>query len=211
MIKTFSIYFRVWSEMRPFKLVPVILAAAAALSGCAAAQGVDVYNVAAEPYSAFTEEDVHSLECRIEFGDEVFVSGAGAWFSGKEIDISEGGIYNISGKYDGCIYVTATEPVKLVFSGADINNCDGCAISSTSERLVIEAVGAANRLSGTGGEYSTSVYSAGTLVFVGSGSMDLSGNIFASGGIVFGGSVNTVCEVMRTAVGDFIYGALAIN
>ena len=188
-----------------------ILFIAASVSGCSVQNDADVYSVSAEPYSAFTDDDVRYRECRIELGDRVFISGSGAWFGADGIKISEGGVYLISGTYDGTISVSAKDPVKLVFSSANISNPNGFAVISKAERLIISSENGNSTLSGCGGEYATAVYSEGKLLLGGPGGLSVTGNIFSAGGIMFGGNANTACQIVRSDNGDLIYGSLRIN
>lgn len=191
-----------------------ILSAVAVLSGCSKFNvfPADVYTVAAQPYRAFNEEDVHSSECRIDFADEVSVNGEGAWFCDNDITISEGGIYIITGAYsDGCISITTDEPVKLIFDNASILNPSGFAVNSMSQRLVISAEDGSSALSGSGGDYDTAVYSAGDVLFVGAGELALDGGIFSVGNIQFGRGTSVFCEILRAQNGYVIPGTLSIN
>lgn len=194
-----------------FLTIPVVTA----LSGCSGftMYPADVYTVAAEPYKAFTDEDIHSSECRIEFGDGVFVCGQGAWFSCNDITISDGGIYIISGSYDGgCINITTTEPVKLVLDNAQISNPDGYAINSSAEKLVISSEdGSSSTVSGSGGDLENAVYSSGAVLFVGSGGLQLDGGVFSVDGIQFGRGTSVFCEILRAQGGYVIPGSLSIN
>ena len=136
----------------------IAICAVLILSGCAGLQQIDYYTAEAEPYRSLTDEEVHNSECRINFGDEVAVSGQGAWLTGNEIRISEGGVYIITGTCsDSCINVTTEDAVKLVFNDADISNPDGCAVISSSDRLVIGCDSGSSTLTGSGGEYDTAV------------------------------------------------------
>lgn len=182
-------------------------------SGCAFSPGYDVYTGSAVPYSAFTEEELVSSECKINIGSEVSVNGKGAWFDGNEISITEGGVYLLSGSYDsGCINVSATEPVKLVLNNIYITNNDGFAILSSSERLIIEsAYGSQSRLTGNGGGFNFAVYSAGDILFAGKGGMAIDGSVFSGEQIKFGRSVSTICGILSTSEGEIIPGSLYIN
>lgn len=185
-----------------------------ALSGCSGfpIYNADVYTVAAEPYHAFTDEDVINSECRIEFGDEVHVNGQGAWFSSNNITISEGGIYIITGKYSGgCINVTSNDPVKLVLDDAEISNPGGYAISSSCDRLVISADNGTNKLSGSGGDFGIAVKSAGDIAFIGTGKLDIDGSVFSVKEINFGRETGVFCEILRAKDGFIIPGGVSIN
>ena len=195
--------------MRKALLFPFIPFLIVALSGCSA-DITGQYTVAAQPYRAFTEENIHSSECRIEFGDEVFVSGQGAWFRNNDVTISEGGLYTITGDFDGSISVTTAEPVKLTFENASIVNSEGYAIDSLSEKLVISSDGS-SVLAGSGGDFRTAVHSSGILLFAGSGGLELYGGVYSSGNIQFARGVNVFCEILRAEGGYIIPGAFSIN
>ena len=185
-----------------------LLIAAAALSGCAPHSTA---NISALPYSAFTEDDIRSSECRIELGDEVFVSGQGAWFCSNEIVISEGGVYTITGSYsEGGISVSTEDPVKLIFTDAKITNPTGCAVISGPGRLIISS-DTDSTLTGSGGEYNTAVSADGEVLFVGGGHLLVEGGVFSKGGIQFGRGVSTFFEMIRMSAGDMISGDLSIN
>lgn len=196
--------------MKFLKILSVMMITAS-VSGCAIQPDADVYTVAAEPYSAFVDEDVRYKECRIDLGDEVFISGSGAWFDAGGINISEGGVYIISGQYKGCISVTAEDPVKLIFNDAGITNENGCAVISGASRLIITSEGSSSMLTGSGSEYAAAIYSEGALMFIGPGSLSVSGNVFSGGGILFGRNVNTICPIIHSDYGDMVYGSLRIN
>ena len=184
--------------------------AVSAFSGCSY-HPAEMYPKAVEPYSAFTSDDVHNRECRIEFSDKVLVSGQGAWFDGKTVDISEGGVYTITGSFDGNISVTAEEPVKLIFTDASINSPDGSAIISKSQRLILCSDSGASTLTGCCPEHGTAVCTAGAVLLMGSGNLSLDGGLFSGGEIQFARGVNTFCEIIQNTTGHYVYGNLTIN
>ena len=188
------------------------LCALSVISGCTALQQIDYYTAGAEPYRALTDDDVHSSECRITFGDEVTVCGQGAWLTGREIQISEGGVYIITGSCDdSSINIKTDDAVKLVFNSADITNPNGCVVTSSSDRLVIACDSGSSTLTGSGGEYDTAVCSDGLVLFSGSGSLTLDGGVFSADTIRFAPSVSTFCEIYGTNPGELIKGVLNIN
>ncbi len=196
--------------MKPIRSLYILLAALS-VSGCAFSGEADVYRVSAEPYSAFVDEDVRNRECHIELGDEVFINGSGAWFGVDGVMISEGGVYIISGNYNGCISVSTAEPVKLVLSNANIANDSGYAVASSSERLVISSESGSSTLSGCGGEYMTAVRSDGAMLFAGMGSLIVTEGAYAAGGIMFSRNMTTICQIVHGDKGDLIYGAFRLN
>lgn len=196
--------------MKKTVILSFILLTVCAAGGCSA-NLTEQYTVAAQPYRAFTEENVQSSECRIELGDEVFVSGQGAWFSNNGITISEGGVYTITGEFGGSISVTTADPVKLTFENASIVNTDGYAVDSRSERLVISSDGGSSVLSGSGGDFRTAVHSGGTVLFAGEGGLELNGGVYSSGNIQFGRGVSVFCEILRAQGGFIIPGSFSIN
>jgi hypothetical protein len=197
--------------MKKTAIISLVMLAVSGFSGCTAAM-TESYTVAAQPYRAFTDENIHSSECRIELGDEVFVSGQGAWFSSNDITISEGGVYTISGSYTGgCISITTYEPVKLTFEDAAITNENGYAIDSKSSKLVICSDNGSSSLSGNGGDFGIAVHSEGTLLFAGSGQLTVNGSAFSAENIQFARGVNVFCEILRTDGGYIIPDPLHIN
>ncbi len=197
--------------MKKIAIISCFLLAVSGFSGCSAAMA-ESYTVAAQPYRAFTDENIHSSECRIELGDEVFVSGQGAWFSSNNITISEGGVYTISGSYSGgSISITTDDPVKLTFENADIANDGGYAVESKSSKLVICSENGSSRLSGSGNDLGVAVYSEGTLLFAGSGELTVDGSVFSAENIQFSRGVNVICEILRTDGGFIIPGTFSIN
>ncbi len=198
--------------MKLARTLPV-LCAVSMLSGCSLFQQTDVYEAGAEPYYiSINEDDLRTRECRIDIGDEVSVAGQGAWFSGNEIQITEGGVFIISGSCsDSCINITTVDPVKLMFNSADISNSDGCAIISSADKLIICSDSGSTVLTGSGGDYNTAVYSTGSVLFTGSGGLSLDGGVFSAGGIRFSPAVSTMCEILNTDSGELITGTLYIN
>lgn len=87
----------------------------------------------------FDNEDIFSNECRITLGETISVCGGGAWVEGKEIAISEGGVYEVSGELEGGrIRVESTDPVKLILNGAAIRS-EGAAIFCGGGKLTVES------------------------------------------------------------------------
>ena len=197
--------------MKQAKLLSVLAASLCLLCGCGNIHAADVYTVSVDPYKPLNEEDIRFGECSIQFGDEVSVNGQGAWYKDKDILISEGGIYTISGSYSGgCINITTTDAVKLIFSNADISNPDGYAVISDAEKLILTCDGT-SCLTGCGGDMSNAVYSDGIVLITGLGDMCIDGGIFSKGGIRFGREVSAACEIMCTDDGDIIPGVFNIN
>lgn len=183
-----------------------------AFSGCGTAPIAEVYAVPVDPYHPVNEEDVRIGECTISIGDEVSINGQGAWF-GKDDDIliSKGGTYTISGSYTGgCITVDTDDIVKLVFSNAAISNDSGYAVVSSADKLILCSDGESS-LTGSGGDYGNAVFSYGSVIISGAGSLNIDGGIFSCGGIRFGRNVSTLCEILELDSGEMIPGTLTIN
>ncbi|MBQ3841807.1 MAG: carbohydrate-binding domain-containing protein [Ruminiclostridium sp.] len=196
--------------MRKMMISAAAFLLSAVMSGCGIYMP-DKYSKAVDPYQPVNDEDVRSGECTIEVGDEVNISGQGAWFGeNNDILISKGGIYNISGNLSGGINVETQDIVKLVFVNADISNDNGYAVTSSSERLILCSDGE-SKLKGSGGDYGNAVYSGGSVIFSGTGSLDIDGGIFSQGKIQFGRNVSTFCEILKTDTGELIPGLLSIN
>ena len=130
--------------------------------------------------------------CTVTLGDEVTVSGEGAWYENGVLSLTKGGVYSISGVVgDGYIYIEAEENVKLVLNGVSVTNSKGAAIYCRSAKnLCIElADGTTNTLT-DGSSYSfegseesagedepnAALYSKSDLIICGSGSLTVNGN-----------------------------------
>ena len=197
--------------MKPIKYISALLCSFLVMGSCTGVDSPEVYTISVEPYRPVGEEDVRFGECTVTFGDEVSISGQGAWFRGSDIVITEGGIYNITGNYnDGCIIVDTDGAVKIVFSGANISNPDGCALVSSSDKLIIAADGT-NTITGSDDLGKAAVCSDGALLIIGTGKLSIDGGVFSKGGIRFGRTVSTYCEILQTDDGEFIPDKLIIN
>ena len=193
----------------------IIISAAALLSvflsGCGMISVPETYPMPVDPYHPVNEEDLRFGECSISVGDEVNISGQGAWFGeNDDIRITKGGTYNISGTLSGGISVDTDEPVKLVFVNADITNEKGSVVTSAAEKLIICSDGSST-LKGSGGDYGCAVHSDGSVVIAGTGSLSIDGGIFSRQNILFGRNVSTICEIAETADGEVITGTLYVN
>ncbi len=135
--------------------------------------------------------------CKIHFNGEVNIDGNGAWYENGTLSLTDGGVYEISGKLeDGCVYIETDENVKLVLDNAHISNSDGAAIYCYSAKnLYIELEEGTDNSLSDGVEYAFSgkneseadsepnaaVYSKSDLIFCGNGNLTVTGNY--SGGI----------------------------
>lgn len=130
--------------------------------------------------------------CTIALGEEISVSGDGAWYENGVLSLTKGCVYNISGVIsDGYIYIDTEENVKLVLDGVSVTNSKGAAIYCRSAKnLCIElAEGSENTLT-DGSSYSfegeeessaedepnAAIYSKSDMVICGSGSLTVNGN-----------------------------------
>lgn len=196
--------------MKRYVRMMLSLLAACVISGCNAVPGADVYDKPVDPYKPVSEEDLQFGECVISLGDEVNVSGQGAWYKGNDILISEGGIYRITGRYDsGAINISTGDAVKLIFDNAEISNPDGYAIVSDADKLILSSEGEST-LTGSGGDHGNAVYSGGKLLIAGRGNMLINNGVFSRGGINFGRNVSTVCEIYSLDDGYVIYDSLHV-
>lgn len=127
-----------------------------------------------------------SNECRINFGDSISISGAGAWvLDNGDISITESGIYTISGNGDCGIVVDADDPVKLVLDNANLTNSDGAAIYVTSGKLVLEAAAGTENTLTDGSSYkyddpeeapNAAVFSKDDILITGTGKITVNAN-----------------------------------
>lgn len=180
--------------MRLFKILSKAIAASLTLGGCNAtatemsdsAIGTESYDKNTNSAITLEEDATFSNECFIELGDIVSINGKGAWLDDNCIKISESGVYTVSGTLsDGMIYIESEETVKLILNNAEIKNEDGPTIISESQKLIIKSDDNSRNSLKDGKEYSFSrdfenpeqhssaVYSKGSLIFTGKGSLDI--------------------------------------
>ena len=187
------------------KMTLFILSGAAALtsllSGCTSASADYVSGTGQTVSTETAAQDTGDSEgltfesvCSVTLGDEVSVSGEGAWYENGVLYLTEGGVYRISGVIsDGCIYIDAEEKVKLLLDGLSVTNSKGAAIyCHSAKKLCVElAEGTENTLT-DGSSYSfegieesadedkdepnAAFYSKSDVVFCGSGSLTVNGN-----------------------------------
>ena len=142
--------------------------------------------------NASSEEMKFEGACTVTLGEEISVSGDGAWYEDGVLSLTEGGVYNISGVIDdGCIYIDTEENVKLLLNGVSVTNGSGAAIyCRNAKNLCIElAEGSENALA-DGSSYSfkgdgessdedepnAAIYCKSDLIICGSGSLTVNGN-----------------------------------
>lgn len=197
--------------MKPFKYISALICSLFVAGACTGAGSPELYTISVEPYKPANEEEVRYSECTVTFGDEVSISGQGAWYKGSDIVISEDGIYRITGDYDGgCIIVNADGIVKIIFSDANISCPDGCVLVSSADRLIIASEGTST-ITGIDDVRQAAVCSDGALLIVGTGKLSINGGVFSRGGIKFGRSVSTLCQILYTDDGEYIPDTLNIN
>ena len=218
------------------KMTLFILSGAAALtsllsglSGCSSAsadyapgtgQTVSTENAAQDTGDAegLTFESV----CDVTLGDEISVSGEGAWYENGVLSLTKGGVYRISGVIgDGCIYIDAEEKVKLLLNGLSVTNSKGAAIYCRSaKKLCVELAEGTENILTDGGSYSfesieesdeenepnAAFYSKSDVVFCGSGSLTVNGNY--NGGIRCNDDLTVESgNIIVTAVNNGIRGS----
>ena len=130
--------------------------------------------------------------CTVALGDEVIVSGEGAWYEEGVLYLTEGGVYSISGVIsDGCIYIDSDENVKLLLNGLSVTNSKGAAIYCRSAKnLCVELAEGTDNILTDGSSYSfegeeesaeedepnAAFYSKSDTIICGSGSLTVNGN-----------------------------------
>lgn len=130
--------------------------------------------------------------CTVTLGDEVSVSGEGAWYEEGALYLTEGGVYSISGVIgDGYIYIDSDENVKLLLNGVSVTNSKGAAIYCRSAKnLCVELAEGTDNILTDGSSYSfegeeesaeedqpnAAFYSKSDLIICGSGSLTVNGN-----------------------------------
>lgn len=91
---------------------------------------VDTGDTGDTPVDPVDPEDAWKLNVgKISLGDTITCTGNGVSVSGKTVNITAGGDFEVVGTTaDGMIYVNTTEKVKLRLNGCRITNLDGPAI-----------------------------------------------------------------------------------
>jgi hypothetical protein len=121
-------------------------------------------------------------------GDNVTITGSGAVFQNKIVDITQPGFYIITGTMnDGQLRVNTTdslEAVKMQFDGANITNSKGSAvfIKKAGKAIINLKPGTSSTLtdkagySETDGEQNATLFSQGFLAIYGDGTLAVTGN-----------------------------------
>ena len=187
------------------KTIAKIIAICTAVGGCRAETemsssviSADINSTVGDAVVTLEEEESFSNECVVELGNTVSINGKGAWLDDNCIKISQSGVYTISGKLsDGMIFVETADKVKLILNNVEIENSDGPAIISNSEKLIIKSAENSNNSLKDSKDYSYSrdfedelkhksaVYSEGDLIVAGGGSLSIKaryGDAMTSGG-----------------------------
>ena len=188
------------------KMTLFIISGAILLAGCTAqpadpvSGGADTSQTEADAGASQTltngndssEDMKFGSVCTVTLGDEVSVSGEGAWYENGVLYLTEGGVYDVSGVIrDGCICIDTDENVKLVLDGISVTNSKGAAIyCHSAKNLCVELAEGTENLLTDGGSYSfegegesagddepdAAFYSKSDVVFCGGGSLTVSGN-----------------------------------
>lgn len=127
-------------------------------------------------------------KAKITLGEKIDVEGTGAAVKESVVQITEGGLYSISGESENvCIWVNTKDNVKLLLNGVDMTSKTGPVIYGEQvENLYIEtAVGTENVLT-DGSDYETDdegnsvgkavISCKDDIVFIGEGKLILNGN-----------------------------------
>jgi hypothetical protein len=121
-------------------------------------------------------------------GDNVTITGSGAVFQNKVIDITKSGFYTISGTLnDGQLRINTTdslEAVKIQFDGVDISSSKGSAvfIKKAGRAIINLKSGSSNSIKDkagyleTDGEQNAALFSQGFLAIYGDGVLAVAGN-----------------------------------
>lgn len=99
----------------------------------------------------------------------------------EQYNISQGGIYTLSGNYEGMIYVNTNDKVKLVLNNANITNNNNPAVFfDKCEKSIIETVEGTNNTLTDGTEYSVNakgcIFSNADLDIQGEGTLTVNAN-----------------------------------
>ena len=96
----------------------------------------------------------------------------------KNVEISAGGNYSVTGTFAHAIVITTNQNVKLTLNNVSINNTESAAIMNLAgaKLEIVLADGTTNTLTdGGASDYDGCIYSTGALVFSGNGSLNLTG------------------------------------
>jgi hypothetical protein len=130
------------------------------------------------PLPAFAAQPAATV---ITLGEQVVIEGAGASATAGHVQITAGGVYEVSGELaDGQIEVDAPDAdVEVILSGADITSSDGPAIlvrDAGSATLTL-APGSENRVEDGGDtDFDAAIAADVSLTFGGEGALEVVGN-----------------------------------
>ncbi len=143
------------------KIMPLIIVLVVILTGCSTSK-----KTSSDENISIVDIDWSSYEVK-----DITLDGS--------LDITEGGVYNITGSIDnGKIKINTTDNVKLVLNNVSINNNNGeCIKIKKSENVYIELNGD-NTLTGVVNEDDDSVIiSSANIYFEGDGTLNINSNI----------------------------------
>jgi hypothetical protein len=117
----------------------------------------------------------------IEFGDQVTIEGDGASATAGHVQITAGGVYEVSGELaDGQIEVDAPDAdVEVILSGAEITSSDGPAIlvRDAGTATLTLAAGSENRVEDGGDtDFDAAIAADVSLTIGGEGALEVVGN-----------------------------------
>ena len=152
----------------------------------------------------------------VTLGDKVKINGDGISQDGDVLTITEGGAYTFTGTSDQiCILVDTEDDVKIVLNGVELTNATGPVIyGKNSNSIYIETAEGTTNVLSDGSDYDTdddgkaigkaTIFSKDDLVFLGSGSLEVTGNfkhgICSNDGIYFEGGTYDITASVKDGV-----------
>lgn len=140
-------------------------------------------------YGDYQDEDYTVAtkgETTITFsGDSADISGSGASLKDNTLQITKGGVYELSGDFSGNISIDSSEEVTLLLNGLTLTNETGPGINIVEAKKVIVTLAEGSENIITDGENyeatetddpTSAIYSKADLTFNGTGSLQVTGN-----------------------------------
>ncbi len=116
----------------------------------------------------------------IRFGDTVEIDGSGAALSGQVLSVTAGGAYELTGSFEGTIYVETGEAVRLILNGVSVTSPEGPAIFvEDADQVWIEIPAETENYLEDAKTYTSgkgTIFSNDDLIFSGEGSLEITGN-----------------------------------
>lgn len=177
-----------------FKTLAAFISLSALMTGCSNDTGSgsspllntnDKTTVSAGKNEGLTSPSAENVTCAVNLSDSgITVNGSGAKVSGKTVNITSSGVYELSGTCsDGKLYIEADKnaEVTLVFNGASLTSTSGSVIDCEKAKtlMLYTNAGTENSLSDSSGynndEADAAVFTRSDLIIAGEGTLNVNG------------------------------------